>query len=145
MVYFPDKSDRIFTRRNSKMAIAICWIVPVLILLPSLTGKWGKHALDCKTRGCTIIDHDRNGEKNGLPFKKFLLAVGVSFPTFVLIVANTMIYIKVNKIIRLFELFNIKLFKGATLKHANPRKFLFSIDFASKTSKHRFLLKPYLN
>ena len=140
MVYFPDKSDRIFTRRNSKMAIAICWIVPVLILLPSLTGKWGKHALDCKTRGCTIIDHDRNGEKNGLPFKKFLLAVGISFPTFVLIVANTMIYIKVNKIIRIFELFNIKLFTRCNTETCKkyPRKFLFSIDFVSKKSKHRF-------
>jgi hypothetical protein len=94
MVYLPRKSERIFTRRNSKIFIAICWILPILCILPSLTQAWGRHALDCKTRSCTIKD-DENGR---LPFKKFVLTVGVTVPTLILIVANAMIYAKVSKI-----------------------------------------------
>ena len=94
MVYFPKKSDSIFSRRNSKFYIAICWILPILIMLPSLTGTWDWHALDCKIRSCTIID---NTQDNLMSFKKFLLMVGVGIPALVLVITNVMIFAKVSK------------------------------------------------
>ena len=91
LVYFPYSSDRIFTRKRSKIYIAICWTLPILIMLPSLTGTWGWHALDCRTRTCTIMDLEE-----GYPFKKFLFNFGVSFPSLALVVTNVMIYAKVS-------------------------------------------------
>ena len=91
LVYFPHSSDRIFTRKRSKIYIAICWTLPILIMLPSLTGTWGWHALDCRTRTCTIMDLEE-----GYPFKKFLFNFGVSFPSLALVVTNVMIYAKVS-------------------------------------------------
>ena len=72
--------------------IAFCWAVPFLIILPSLTGIWGKHGLDCKTRSCTIIDTN----DGSLSFKKFLMSVGVAIPSLILIVIHLMIYEKVR-------------------------------------------------
>ena len=72
--------------------IAFCWAIPFLIILPSLTGVWGRHGLDCKTRSCTIID----ANDGSLSFKKFLMSVGVAFPSLILIVIHLMIYEKVR-------------------------------------------------
>ncbi len=50
MIYFPHRSDSVFSRTRSKIIIAFCWIVPVTFLLPSLFGLWGHHALECGPR-----------------------------------------------------------------------------------------------
>ena len=91
LLSFPEASNRIFTRGKSRLMIAFCWAIPFLIILPSLTGTWGKHGLDCKTRSCTIIDKD----DGTLSFKKFLMTVGVVIPSAILIVIHLMIYEKV--------------------------------------------------
>ena len=91
MLYFPKKTNKIFTRAKSKIMITICWVMGFLAVIPSLTKLWGWHGMDCKTKGCTILDREEN-----FPYKKFLFAVGVAFPSVVLIVTNVMIYVKVS-------------------------------------------------
>ena len=91
MIFMPYRSEKLFSRNKSKLAIAIVWIAPVIIMIPSLTGLWGRHELECKPRSCTILDDD--GSK--LPFKKFLYGVGIAIPTMILVVSNLMIYFKV--------------------------------------------------
>lgn len=92
MVYFPDKSEKIFSRHKSKSYIAICWILPVIFILPSWTGLWDWHALDCRTRTCTIVDDPNDAF---LSYKKILILVGVVLPSLVLVITNFMIYAKV--------------------------------------------------
>ena len=87
MVYFPDQTDSIFTRRNSKFMILACWILPILIMIPTVTNHWIR--MDCKTRSCTITEE----------YKKILLSM-VFLPGLVLLVSNVMIYIKVGDTIR---------------------------------------------
>ena len=94
MVYFPNKSESIFTRRKSKLYIFACWMLPLLVMTPSLTGAWGDHKLHCKSRSCTIIDDDENVK---LRFKTFIMTLGVLFPTLMLIIFNIMIYARVSK------------------------------------------------
>ena len=81
MVYFPNKSETIFTRRKSKLYIFACWLLPLLVMTPSLTGAWGDHKLDYCARSCTIVDE----ENVKLKFKTFIYALGVVFPTSMLI------------------------------------------------------------
>ncbi len=50
MIYYPQKSEVIFTRRKSKIIIAFCWIFPFLLLTPSLSGIYGHHGLECMSR-----------------------------------------------------------------------------------------------
>ena len=91
MVYFPHKSNTIFSRQNSKICIAICWILPLLVVWPSFFGLWGFNGLECVSRSCTII---RDSE--GRSIKGFLLILGLTFPCCILIVTNVSIYVKVT-------------------------------------------------
>lgn len=91
MIYFPHKSDAIFTRRNSKLIIACCWLVPFLMLIPSTSGLYGRHGLECASRSCTIMPDDR-----GRSPKDLFLFMGLALPCAVLIVTNAMIWYKVK-------------------------------------------------
>jgi hypothetical protein len=97
LIYFPNESERIFTRTRSKLYIAICWIIPVLVVSPSLSGVWGRHGLEEFTQSCTIIK-----DKNGKSPKILLMTIGVALPGVILVIANTMIFFKVNQMINLF-------------------------------------------
>ena len=50
IVCFPKMSALVFTRAKSKVIIGFCWVGPILMMLPSLTGLHGKHGLSCRTR-----------------------------------------------------------------------------------------------
>ena len=68
-------------------------MLPLLVMTPSLTGAWGDHKLDYCARSCTIVDE----ENVKLKFKTFIYALGVVFPTLMLIIFNIMIYARVSK------------------------------------------------
>ena len=91
IIFFPNKSERIFTRNRSKIMIAVCWLIPLLFLLPSMTGVYGKHGLECLSRSCTILKDEK-----GHSTKNFLFAFGFGLPTLVLVLTNTSIYCKVK-------------------------------------------------
>ena len=67
-------------------------MLPLLVMTPSLTGAWGDHKLDYCARSCTIVDE----ENVKLKFKTFIYALGVVFPTLMLIIFNIMIYARVS-------------------------------------------------
>ena len=71
--------------------IAVCWLIPLLFLLPSMTGVYGKHGLECLSRSCTILKDEK-----GHSTKNFLFAFGFGLPTLVLVLTNTSIYCKVK-------------------------------------------------
>lgn len=95
LIYFPRRSDKIFSRRNSKFVIGACWTVPFLLMLPSLTGLWGKHGLEYDTKSCTILydEHCRSP-------KIFLYILGITLPSLILVITNTMIYVKIKHMSR---------------------------------------------
>ena len=71
--------------------IAICWVFPLLFVLPSLTAVYGIHGLECLSRSCTILkDEDGHSTKN------FLFVAGVGVPTLILLITNTSIYVKIK-------------------------------------------------
>ena len=59
--------------------------------MPSLSGLWGRHGLECNSRICTIID-DEDGQ-NPRNMLKFLAVV---LPVMILIVADTSIFWKMR-------------------------------------------------
>ena len=42
-------------RSTAKILIIMAWILPFLLILPSLLNLYGMHGLECKTRKCTIL------------------------------------------------------------------------------------------
>lgn len=72
------------------MLIAI-WVLSFTLLLPPLTGIWGRLGLDEKTFSCTIL------RKNGKSPKKMLFVIGFIIPCVVIIVSYLCIYWKVRQ------------------------------------------------
>lgn len=91
MIYSPEKCEKYFTRTRSKVYIFLCWTLPFLLLLPSLTGSYNRHGLKCPSRSCTIIhDEDEHSAKYGL------LICGAVLPSVVLAITNVIIKRKVT-------------------------------------------------
>lgn len=91
LLFFPTKSKDIFSRRNAKIYIALAWLLPCLFVWPSFFGVYGRNALECVSRSCTIIS-----DENGHSIKKFLLVLGVALPMAVLTATNVSIFAKVK-------------------------------------------------
>ena len=91
LISYPSLGDRVFTRSNSKLIIAACWLIPPLLICPSLFEVWGRHGMDCRSGSCTILeDVDERSPK------AMLLFCGLTVPCMVLAVTNSMIYDKVR-------------------------------------------------
>ena len=91
LLFFPTKSKDLFSRRNAKIYIGVSWLLPCFFVWPSLAGVYGRNALECVSRSCTIID-----DHNGHSIKKFLMVLGVALPLIVLTVTNVSIFVKVK-------------------------------------------------
>eukprot|EP00095_Tigriopus_kingsejongensis_P007204 maker-scaffold192_size271026-snap-gene-1.21 protein:Tk07204 transcript:maker-scaffold192_size271026-snap-gene-1.21-mRNA-1 annotation:"gustatory receptor trehalose 1" len=91
LINWPSKSDKIFSRNQSKLMILACWICPFIMMLPSYFGIFGVHGLDCRSRNCTI-----KRDENGYSPKIIFLLVGLVVPCVVLVTANILIYMKVH-------------------------------------------------
>ncbi|KAK0168605.1 hypothetical protein PV327_002384 [Microctonus hyperodae] len=88
------KSDiyaRLYTNRGITIMLILIWVVSFSLLLPPLTGIWGRLGLDPKTFSCTIL------RKNGKSPKKMLFVIGFVIPCVVIIVSYLCIYWKVRK------------------------------------------------
>ncbi|XP_057323439.1 protein trapped in endoderm-1-like [Microplitis mediator] len=88
------KSDiyaRLYTNRGITIMLIAIWVISFSLLLPPLTGIWGKLGLDHKTFSCTIL------HKNGKSPKKMLFVIGFVIPCVVIIVSYLCIYWKVRQ------------------------------------------------
>ena len=74
-----------------ELKIATCWILPVLVLIPSFFGIYGMHGLECYQRFCTIID-----DKNGNNPKMILKGLGLIAPIVILTIADASILWKMR-------------------------------------------------
>ena len=86
LIYYPGSSDRIFTRTKSKLYISLCWLLPLCMLLPSVSGVFGYHGLKCSTRSCTLL-RDSNGHSP----KPLFYIVGLILPCTVLSITNILL------------------------------------------------------
>jgi len=101
MLFLPSKVDKIFTNYkeikgrkipiNSFIILFLCWLIPFLMLLPSLTGVEGSMGLQKWTGSCTILP-DRDGSNP----KKLFYAIGFGIPSVTLIVSDIAIYFKMR-------------------------------------------------
>ena len=71
--------------------IAVCWILPVLVSIPSFIGIYGRHGLECYSRSCTVIN-DANGNNP----KMVWLGLGVIAPIVILTIADVSILWKMR-------------------------------------------------
>ena len=74
-----------------QIQIAACWMISLLMFLPSLSGIWGQHGLECDSRKCTIVD-DENG-RNPLDLVRGLALI---LPVVILVVADISIFWKMR-------------------------------------------------
>eukprot|EP00092_Neocalanus_flemingeri_P009633 GFUD01010370.1.p1 GENE.GFUD01010370.1~~GFUD01010370.1.p1 ORF type:complete len:420 (-),score=66.22 GFUD01010370.1:529-1788(-) len=101
MLFLPSRVDSIFTNNrdigghkvpiNSLIILFLCWIIPMLMLLPSFTGTQGKMGLQLHTQSCTILP-DKEGDNP----KKLFYAIGFGIPSVTLIVSDIAIYFKMK-------------------------------------------------
>ena len=71
--------------------IAVCWTLPVLVLIPSFFGIYGKHGLECYSRICTVID-----DEHGRNPKMILQGLGLIAPIVILTIADASILWKMR-------------------------------------------------
>ena len=71
--------------------IIAIWVLPVLIMIPSLTGILGRHGLECNSRICTILE-----DENGNNVKNYLKLFAVAGPVLILLAADVSIFLKMR-------------------------------------------------
>ncbi|XP_015112314.1 protein trapped in endoderm-1 [Diachasma alloeum] len=87
----PELYPRIYTTRGITLMLIAIWVLSFSLLLPPLTGIWGKLGHDPKTFSCTIL------KKKGKSPKKMLFIIGFIVPCVVIIVSYLCIYWKVRE------------------------------------------------
>ena len=65
--------------------------MPIIVIIPSLSGIWGRHGLECNSRVCTIIQ-----DENGHNPKTILKLLAVALPVNILIAADISIFWKIR-------------------------------------------------
>ena len=71
------------------------WVLSFFPLLPILFQKMGRFGFECRTRSCTIINADENGDPSPVhPKEKLVGAIWII--CIVLFVVNVAVYIKVK-------------------------------------------------
>jgi len=101
MLFLPAKVDMIFTNYkevngrkvpvNSILILFLCWLIPILMLLPSYTGAKGSMGLQKHTQSCTILVDDEGDNP-----KKLFYAIGFGIPSVTLIVSDIAIFFKMR-------------------------------------------------
>ena len=100
-VYQPRKlNEKSFTYACKILPIST-WVLSFFPLLPILFQKMGRFGLECRTRTCTIINADKNGDPIPVHPKEKLVGV-IWIICIVLFVVNVAVYIKV-KVMHLLE------------------------------------------
>ena len=100
-VYQPRKlNEKSFTYACKILPIST-WVLSFFPLLPILFKIWGRFGLECRTRTCTVINADENGDPSPVHPKEKLVK-GIWIICIVLFVVNVAVYIKV-KVMYLLE------------------------------------------
>ncbi|KAG8192723.1 hypothetical protein JTE90_009746 [Oedothorax gibbosus] len=83
--------NRVYSRTNVVLMLALCWGFSYLILVPTLAGRWGRFGYNPASFSCTIL---RTAEF-GSP-RKFLFLFGFLLPTATIVVCYSCIFYKVR-------------------------------------------------
>ncbi|XP_054711387.1 G-protein coupled receptor moody-like [Uloborus diversus] len=83
--------NKIYSRLNVAFMVATCWIFSYAILLPTLTGYWGRFGYDEASFSCTILKN-----KDGKSPKKFLFSFAFLLPTVTIVLCYSCIFYKVR-------------------------------------------------
>ena len=61
LLFFQERVKKYFSLRTSLLLTLLCWLFPLLLLAPSITGSWGQIKLDNITQGCVIMEDSDGG------------------------------------------------------------------------------------
>lgn len=92
VVYSPLKHMHRSIRTKIKMVIVLAWILALTPLLPSSIGIFGRYGLECKTRKCTSINMDYDGNPMAVDPKASLGSWTVVIAGGLLVGFNSAIY-----------------------------------------------------
>ena len=95
-IYFPSRLRERRFRLKSKMIIIFAWLLAFLPMMPGIFKQWGRYGLECKTRKCTVINMDVDGNPTSVNPK---IEVGRWTPLIavtLLLVFNAMIYLRLR-------------------------------------------------
>ncbi|XP_071784475.1 protein trapped in endoderm-1-like [Asterias amurensis] len=69
--------SKLFTvKRRAAMMVVVCWLLPMIVLLPPITGVWGSLGYEPKTLTCTFL---RGGSNSG--YSMFFMVSALIVPT----------------------------------------------------------------
>ncbi|XP_039757356.1 G-protein coupled receptor moody-like [Pararge aegeria] len=92
IIAFPRIYRKIYQKRNLKIMLAAIWIAPLLALLPTILGKWGRFDLDPINGSCSIVP-----DENKRSPKQFLFIASFGLPCIPIILCYARIYFIVRK------------------------------------------------
>ena len=92
LVYSPLKLTHKNIRTKIKITIVLAWILALTPLVPTAFGLFGRYGLECKTRKCTPINMDYDGNPMAVDPKASLGSWTVVITGVFLVVFNGAIY-----------------------------------------------------
>ena len=106
VLYWGLSAESVFRRFLTPLLLVLCWLLPLVNLLPSLAGAYGKVTLKRYTQTCTIVSLQENGSD-----PKRILYFFFFFPALVLLVASN-----------IFTLVRVKAVVGAITQRLDKRR-----------------------
>merc|ERR1712032_390223 len=103
MLFLPTRVEKIFTNNkliaghevpvNSMLLLTVCWLIPLITLIPTLNGRNGCMGLQKRTMSCTII-----ADSEGNTPKPMLYSVAFTIPLITMVVTDIAIYFKMRSL-----------------------------------------------
>ncbi|XP_045773857.1 G-protein coupled receptor moody-like [Maniola jurtina] len=74
IIVYPRMYRKIYQNRNLAIMLAVIWIFPILALIPTFLGKWGRFDLDPLNGSCTMVpDENKRSPKQFMFIASFVL------------------------------------------------------------------------
>ncbi|UYV82943.1 hypothetical protein LAZ67_22001459 [Cordylochernes scorpioides] len=91
LISHPRLYPRVYSRVNIVLMILFTWIFPVVLVFPTLFGKWGRFGYDPTILNCSIL------EVNGKSPKVFLFILGFLIPCVAILACYSRIFLVVRR------------------------------------------------
>lgn len=91
LIVHPEAYERLYRRRSIVATVVTTWVVPVVFLIPTAVGSWGRFGLDPKGLNCSIVPVD------GGSAKAFLFVTAFVVPCLAILLCYARIFWVVRK------------------------------------------------
>ena len=93
ILFLQERSEEIITNEVKIISIFLCWFLPLLVMIPSIFGSYGKIGMNNYTQSCTVIEDD-----DGRSPETILYNIFIFLPSFVMVVCDIIIFVKLKQV-----------------------------------------------